>query len=1039
MPAIDENRAANFGKQVSQGSLFISSVEQIEQVHVLLPYSHYLRQAWEELNLGGVLCVDGRPTVYLCEAKRFSVEQKRKCQTFVWNQGLVPLLVFLTPGQVEVHSGVRKPARVGALDESPERTLINDLGDLAKTMECAKFVRSIETGQFFHDHRVFFPTEEAVDRCLVQNLVDAARRLKKAGWKLQRAHSLLGRVLFVSFLQQRKFIKEQHFPTGTTSLLGILRDRPIEEAKRMLYGSDGLFPALRREFNGTMFDATLDEEAQGIGPTHLKILTEFLGHSDMSSGQAMFDFVNYDFRVIPVETISGIYEEFMKEEDLEQKHKEGAFYTPRHLAETMLHVAVEDRYAQAASWRVLDPACGSGIFLVAMFNLLAAQWLRDNPDRTKKTKAQALLEILQQRIRGVDLNLDACRIAAFSLYLALFEKLQPIDLDEFKEKVRADHFLPPLLWSEKEGLKTEPAVIMHGDFLHDKLPLDKDYDMVIGNPPWGSRGNNQIALHFTKRTPDFLRNGGIGCLILPTTILVNQHGTLDGEWFRAVTVEKIVQLADYRKLMFASAIHAGFIIRYQKLKPSFEHTVVYETPKISRFDRRRGVIIVEPDDQKTVSQREIIEASLRDKKQGQGVLQAIWGRRFWGSSRDEAFLRRLDFFPRLLDFVGSPSESKLWTGGVGFQPYFPGHYEGVTEPLGDWKLTDRYLPNSADFPHLMVFRDSLVSLRQGLSETRHRASGVPASLQEFRRKPPDGFFAPPLVLYSKGFTKFAFCPLKVRFQDGLRSICGTPKHADLLKFLAATLASRLFAYATFHSGSNLGIGRDQLHVYESLNLPFLLPGDDLAADDAEDIIHKAAEIIGRFKRKGAKAAPDKRAELIDVAKKQLEPLVEAYFSVSDTERMLIADTLELWQPSIHKQNLDLDIPALRFPQEKDRKRYADTLRAELNRYSRKAQIRVSVEGMASEDLNLVFATVIFGSEKRPYRETGSNAELWKTLDSVNKEAQKENGPISYLRGFTYCIRDRVHILKPGTLRNWCRTAALNDADTVFEHLRGNAA
>jgi hypothetical protein len=444
MPAIDNKLAANFGKDVSYGSLFISSVDLIDQEQLLLPYAHYLRQAWEELNLGGVLCVDGRPTVYLCESKRFSVEQKRKCQIFVWNQGLVPLLVFLTPGQVEVHSGVRMPAKPGTPDDLPERTLIPDLGHLAEALECAKFVRSIETGQFFHDHRDFFPTEEAVDRCLVQNLVDAARRLKRAGWKLQRAHSLLGRVLFVSFLQQRKFIKPQHFPAGTTSLLGILKDRPVEEAKRMLYGRSGFFPALRREFNGTMFDSTLDEEARDIGQEHFKILTEFLDRSDMSSGQATFDFIDYDFRVIPVETISAIYEEFMKDEDLDQKHKEGAFYTPRHLAETTLHVAFEDRYAQAASWRVLDPACGSGIFLVAMFNLLAAQWLRDNPDRKKKTKAQALLEILQQRIRGVDLNLDACRIAAFSLYLALFEKLQPIDLDEFKAKVRAEHFCP--LW-----------------------------------------------------------------------------------------------------------------------------------------------------------------------------------------------------------------------------------------------------------------------------------------------------------------------------------------------------------------------------------------------------------------------------------------------------------------------------------------------------------------------------------------------------------------------------------------------------------------
>ena len=80
--------------------------------------------------------------------------------------------------------------------------------------------------------------------------------------------------------------------------------------------------------------------------------------------------------------------------------------------------------------------------------------------------------------------------------------------------------------------------------------------------------------------------------------------------------------------------------------------------------------------------------------------------------------------------------------------------------------------------------------------------------------------------------------------------------------------------------------------------------------------------------------------------------------------MLIADTLDLWRvKSIHKQNLDLDIPALRFPKEPVRKQYADTLTTELNRFSRKGQIRVRVEGMASEELNLVFATIIFGAEE----------------------------------------------------------------------------
>lgn len=1033
MPVIDDNRAADFGKHVSHGSLFISSLEQIDQHEVLLPYAHYLRQAWTELSLSGVLCVDGRPMVYLCEAKRFGTEEKRKSQRFVWNQGLVPLLLFLTPGHAEAHSGVRKPVRQDAPDDAQDRTLIHDLGHLAEAMERAKFIRSIETGQFFHDQRDFFPTNEAVDRCLVQNLVDAARRLKKTGWNLERAHSLLGRVLFVSFLQQRRFIKEHYFPAGTTSLLGILKGRPVAEAKGLLYGRDGFFQKLRREFNGTMFDATLDEEERDIGEAHLNILTEFLGRSDMASGQTTFDFIDYDFSVIPVETISAIYEEFMKDEDLKQKHDRGAFYTPRHLAETTLHVAVEGRYKEAATWRVLDPACGSGIFLVAMFNLQAAQWLRDNPGRTKKTKVQALLEILQQRIRGVDVNLDACRIAAFSLYLALFEKLQPIDLDEFKEKVRADRFLPPLVRSDKEGLKAEPAVIMHGDFLHDKLLLETDYDLIIGNPPWGKRAKDQIALHFGRHTPQFLRENGIGCLILPTTILVNRYGTLDGDWFRAVKVEKMVQLADYRRLMFASAIHAGFIIRYQKSKPTLEHTVIYETPKVSRFDRRRGIIVVEPDDQKAVQQREVVEASLLDQKKNQSRLQALWSRKFWGSPRDEALLRRLDLFPRLSELVGTRGKAKRWLGGTGFQPHYPDKRHERYNPVDmPWPLAEPFLDAREDDLRLVVFKDQLGTVGE-------RLAALGASTRKLLFARSDENFRPPMVVYTEGFTKFAFCPHRTRFQNALRSITGLDEDADLLRFLASVLGSQLMRYQAFHSGSSNGIGRDKLHLYESLNLPFPLPDDDLAVEDASEIVGKAADIIKRVERDGVKASPAKRGELLEGAKQQLEPLVEAYYSVSDTERILIADTLELWQPSIHKQNLDLDIPALRFPKKTDRKRYAVTLAGELHRFSRKDQIRISVEVMASEELNLVYATVIFGSEKRAYCETGGDAELLDALDRVNKAAQKQNGPISYLRGFTYCTRDRIHMLKPGTMRNWCRTAALNDADAIFEHLRGMRA
>jgi len=90
--------------------------------------------------------------------------------------------------------------------------------------------------------------------------------------------------------------------------------------------------------------------------------------------------------------------------------------------------------------------------------------------------------------------------------------------------------------------------------------------------------------------------------------------------------------------------------------------------------------------------------------------------------------------------------------------------------------------------------------------------------------------------------------------------------------------------------------------------------------------------------------------------------------------------------------------------------------------------------MASKELNLVFFTVIFGKESKPHQNVGGDNELWKALKKVDEAAQHENGPFNYLRGFNYFQRDRLHILKPATMRNWSRTAALNDADAIFEHL-----
>lgn len=445
---------------------------------------------------------------------------------------------------------------------------------------------------------------------------------------------------------------------------------------------------------------------------------------------------------------------------------------------------------------------------------------------------------------------------------------------------------------------------------------------------------------------------------------------------------------------------------------------------MNRFESRIGIFVVEPDDLKLISQHDVLQAALTDR------LQAIWSRKFWGTPRDETFLRRLDFFPSLSESIAV----KKWSGGVGLQPYYPGISPGKPKPLEPWSLSDRFLSNDDDFPQLVLQDRDLTTLEKGLENSVHQRLQIRASLTDLRRKPPDTVFKPPMVVFSKGFTKCAFYKGsngEVRFLDGLRSITGEKRDVDLLRFLSAAISSRLFKYISFHSGSNLGVGRDQIHLYESLALPFPLPDDELASRHALELVRETANILEGLERN----IPDrKRLESTIEAMKRCQPLVEQYFSVTDAEKILIEDTITLFQPSVHKRDINADIPSLAFPTRVARQAYADKLCDVLNQRARKQKIKVSAEARVSENLNLVLLTAMFTEKQEAYTEVRGEDALWVALNRISKAARKDDSMFSYLRGFKYFEPDRLHILKPATMRNWCRTAALNDADAIFEHL-----
>lgn len=99
------------------------------------------------------------------------------------------------------------------------------------------------------------------------------------------------------------------------------------------------------------------------------------------------------------------------------------------------------------------------------------------------THANALIDILLQNLFGVDQSLIACRIAAFSLYIALLDQLSPSDIQKLQKNGK---FLPHLV-ALKNGDQNQNsgANVFHGDFFDETLRIPSDgFDLVIGNPPW---------------------------------------------------------------------------------------------------------------------------------------------------------------------------------------------------------------------------------------------------------------------------------------------------------------------------------------------------------------------------------------------------------------------------------------------------------------------------------------------------------------------------------------------------------------------------
>jgi len=1018
------------------------------------------------MELSTVMTLNGVPTVYVRDDNRqLDTARIAALHCKFWNQGLATVLLLRSPGNFHVLSSMVKPVSSECASEKDIEARTVESLDLATQATWAEnFYLQLGTGHYYskEKHLSKFNPKESVDAYLMDNL-EAVRDELTSGTEALKpaiAHAFLGRILFTCYLCHRGIISLGNYlgKNPSADIRELLAGNSPEKAHSLLYGK--LFPALKVRFNSSMFDEDLSAEKEAIKPSHLEIIRHFLDGSEIKKGHRSLGFWAYRFDFIPVETISSIYEKFLEHEDGESKRKLGAFYTPRLLAEMTLDLALRGR-PSIKGLRFIDPSCGSGIFLVLAFNRLVADWnLRQKKSASITKRAEALLQILSQ-LRGVDKHPTACRISCFSLYLAFLDQFDPSDVEAYIDQT--GNKLPNLLVADKAKPHTIP-VIWHRDFLDIADEWKGNFDIVIGNPPWEGRGTKQLANRFMEKTPELLDKNGRASLILPSKIFLNQTDEFQMRWLRSVTLETMVQLADYRFILFKEAICPASIVCFNSLSPEVNHQIEYIAPKVTRADLRDGLIAVAPQDRKWIPLSSLIEAGKN------GTMGMEWKTKLWGTPRDQKLLDYLFTLPQLAELVSQPSKheellSKRWIAGQGCKPWkttSTSESDRDLKGFDEWKGSDSFVATDDLKSMAALVENEPATLLQHFTLKKY-------SLELLYSKPPEQLFTPPLVLFNQGFSEASYSGFLVRYQHSLQSITN-PRGGDedALIFLAAFLRSKLARYFQFHTAANLATERDKVHLDEALRLPFFLPDHEGAIDvckktfrqivkamKAEEMrLSKSFDLAVEAANSGEANSLFKETDDTDIAKKlkkwkksehskgqkirsSFDPLIYRYFNLTSQDIALVEDTCEIFDKGDTPGSLEAarKIPTLAPINDYDGLQpYAEMICQTLNGWA-SGSMRVTASGTVDTDTGLALLELRQSKFEKPFCELKGNA---KVLEAAGKlqEASKEavGKTLEFHRNGWFFDGTRILIVKPARLGEWTKTAAINDAAALYAEI-----
>jgi hypothetical protein len=953
-----------------------------------------------------------RPAVYVAEAK--TRDEARKIHQRLWNLGNAPFLIILLPNEIRVYTGFGfslKNEKKGLVKEI--RDVINLTFESVRDQLADFRADSVDSGRIWETQAKYVTPEQRVDTHLLNNLKKLEEHLQGRGLDLPIIHALIGKYVYIRYLCDREILSKEWLAENNLNLDTVLGRNAT------LAGLLHLTEILEDRFNGAIFplpsniEDTLDDEIVSL------VASTFKGDNP-SSGQLHLDFEAYDFSYIPVETLSSIYEQFLHSQGTGKKV--GAVYTPEPVADYLLCELEESKPLQSGM-KILDPCCGSGIFLVLAYRRLVELELAHSLN--KKLKPTELRKILRESLYGIERNKEACYVAEFSLILTLLSYIDPPDLHRNKQ------FKFPSLHNTQ---------IFECDFFDDESDFwkqNKKFDWIVGNPPWielkpetvdeelarswirknvkeRPTAGNRVCEAFSWRVVDLIAlNGYVGLLIHAKSLFNHESEKYRKLFFKQHEVSRITNFSNLAYVLFGSRGEApAATITYRNLSSNKEdkRPIVHCGPFVANQTSNRPW----ESNKKlttwslTINENEVQIVSSEDAELGNAL---VWKQALWGSYRDKKVIQRLNrLFQKTL---GQLSDEKGWSLCQGLQ-LRSNSGESVTESasylVGENLLDMKKLSSHSD-GHSCRFNiptDALQLIQPEVCFIRRRGGKAGLSLT----RAPHLVLNPAYVIYSD---------LDFIIPDPQIGLSASEKDADYLCALSVFLSSSISQYYLFFRSPQWGVDRNRIFLKDVKEIP-------IPSFSREQISELAA--LQKNLANSERLSLETTSYLQENLDREIERIIELPQNLSIIAR-------DFTQIRIQLNKGKASVSATRPPEEEHLYSYGTCLRDELDAFTEGSGLRHKVILTYSKQLIVCSVEFVHSDTSTSIAVTVDKAqgETSSFLASIQEKTKQQFSQWVYVQRSLRIFEDsRVYICKSPRLIDWTRTQAMNDSDDIIAEI-----